>query len=1067
LATNATTTNLYISGALTLNGSGTSTFSGGISASTLNITGLSTLGALTFTNATGTALSLQSITSPNGIFGNLTATNTAVLSSTTAYGRIMVGSILATSTATSSLSGALAVSNRTSINSKGQVTAAQFDVTSTPGVSYDFDYDLDGTSDTSNPTITLVRGATYNFNLNTPGHPFYLKTIQSTGTGNQYTSGVTNNGATNGTVTFTVPMNAPSTLYYNCSIHSAMTGVINVLDVTSPSQTLGSITSTSSATLASTTLYGQTVVGNLISTSTATSTFGGAITVASGQGTSTFASGLSANILNITSTTASSTFANGLNLTGGCFAINGTCVSGGGGGSGTVGSGTIGQFPYYAAGGTTLTATSTIFVGTNSYVGIGTTTPTSALTVNGDITVSGSIKIAGTASSTTVNTISLSSQTAGLFQMNGYLYRVSNAGVLETFSLASSTNASSTSTFNLNRVPGTTGPGLIAGSGNLLYVVEDDGGGFGYTEVEVIDVSNPYAPVSKSIIATGLTTGVSKVFATGQYVYVYGKVNLNVYRVADPTAPTFLVARFIANDVPFDIKVVGNYAYLTALGGSLYILDITNQANPVLKSTTAQSNNGQSVEVLGDYTYNLNRFNIDIFDISNKSAPILKSIKNISSNATGVKAIAASSNYVYYLDATIPGTIFTVNVSDPSNMFIEKTLTLGFTSGEVVDMVMRGRYIYVTGSIGGSRKLKVIDIGGSTMNSLSVASLEASKSLITGDQTVLGTMDVTKLNVGAGGLYSGGGLSATGTISFMGNTVSTTGNYLCYNTTTKLITNGTTCTLSSSKFKTDIEPLGYATSTGFTNALDEVMALKPVKFKFINGYGDDGASDQLGFIAEDVYKVDPRLTPLDASGAPAGFYYQQYEAILTQAIQELNVKLDIISTSTSFVSNRTILDSLGYYAGQLVDGVVHFAKLAVDSITAKSVKAQDEVCIGSTCVTESQLKSMLNGSPASSVQSLNVNTSSNSDTQAPTLTLIGSSTITLSVGTSYIDSGATVSDNKDTNLGVKASVDGSTSLDISQISIDTSTTSVHTIEYSATDSAGNKALPITRTITVE
>ncbi|MEA3449616.1 MAG: hypothetical protein U9Q85_01405, partial [Patescibacteria group bacterium] len=48
---------------------------------------------------------------------------------------------------------------------------------------------------------------------------------------------------------------------------------------------------------------------------------------------------------------------------------------------GTVNSGTIGQIPYYAAAGDTLTATSTLFIDTNSYVGIGSSTPNSLLSI--------------------------------------------------------------------------------------------------------------------------------------------------------------------------------------------------------------------------------------------------------------------------------------------------------------------------------------------------------------------------------------------------------------------------------------------------------------------------------------------------------------------------------------------------------------------------------------------------------------------------------------------------------------------------------------------------------------
>lgn len=105
----------------------------------------------------------------------------------------------------------------------------------------------------------------------------------------------------------------------------------------------------------------------------------GTITV-TGSGTSTIAGGLEALALNIISTTASSTFANGINLSAGCFSVNGTCV-GSGGGSGTVNSGTAGQFPYYASASTALTATSTLFVSTASRIGIGTTTPNNLIQV--------------------------------------------------------------------------------------------------------------------------------------------------------------------------------------------------------------------------------------------------------------------------------------------------------------------------------------------------------------------------------------------------------------------------------------------------------------------------------------------------------------------------------------------------------------------------------------------------------------------------------------------------------------------------------------------------------------
>jgi len=87
--------------------------------------------------------------------------------------------------------------------------------------SYSFDGEM-------NKTLTLIRGNTYIFHINAAGHPFWIKTISSTGTGNSYDDGITGNGTSNGDLTFTVPGNAPDQLFYNCQFHSSMNGIINI-----------------------------------------------------------------------------------------------------------------------------------------------------------------------------------------------------------------------------------------------------------------------------------------------------------------------------------------------------------------------------------------------------------------------------------------------------------------------------------------------------------------------------------------------------------------------------------------------------------------------------------------------------------------------------------------------------------------------------------------------------------------------------------------------------------------------------------------------------------------------
>ena len=110
-----------------------------------------------------------------------------------------------------------------------------FSVTSSGSSSYSISQD--GTSLGNNPTLTLKEGEVYIFDINAYGHPFYIKTQNSTGTGNLQTSGIQSygidipgQGAQTGALVFIVPYGiAPTTLYYNCQFHSSMNGTINII----------------------------------------------------------------------------------------------------------------------------------------------------------------------------------------------------------------------------------------------------------------------------------------------------------------------------------------------------------------------------------------------------------------------------------------------------------------------------------------------------------------------------------------------------------------------------------------------------------------------------------------------------------------------------------------------------------------------------------------------------------------------------------------------------------------------------------------------------------------------
>jgi hypothetical protein len=106
-------------------------------------------------------------------------------------------------------------------NKTGSAGISTFTVTNSGSSAYLINGD-------SNPTLSLVRGVTYTFNVNASGHPFWIKTAQVLGTGSAYSTGVTNNGDDVGTITFAVPLDAPSTLYYICQYHAGMVGTLSI-----------------------------------------------------------------------------------------------------------------------------------------------------------------------------------------------------------------------------------------------------------------------------------------------------------------------------------------------------------------------------------------------------------------------------------------------------------------------------------------------------------------------------------------------------------------------------------------------------------------------------------------------------------------------------------------------------------------------------------------------------------------------------------------------------------------------------------------------------------------------
>ncbi len=185
-----------------------------------------------------------------------------------------------------------------------------------------------------------------------------------------------------------------------------------------------------------------------------------------------------------------------------------------------------------------------------------------------------------------------------------------------------------------------------------------------------------------------------------------------------------------------------------------------------------------------------------------------------------------------------------------------------------------------------------------------------------------------------------GGITVSGPITFSNLSsslpVDPTG-YVCYDTVTFALSYRASadCDTSSERFKHDIHSL--------SDNLDQVMRLRPVSY--VSNLDD---SHHIGFIAEEVAGVEPRLVSYEADGTTVhGLNYSQFAPLLAGAIQELDARFTSLDVNVSGSLASLVASFLGNAANGLRSifvGEVH----------------TDRLCVGATCLNEDQVKTILN-----------------------------------------------------------------------------------------------------------
>jgi Chaperone of endosialidase len=124
---------------------------------------------------------------------------------------------------------------------------------------------------------------------------------------------------------------------------------------------------------------------------------------------------------------------------------------------------------------------------------------------------------------------------------------------------------------------------------------------------------------------------------------------------------------------------------------------------------------------------------------------------------------------------------------------------------------------------------------------------------------------------GAGRVYFPNISSATGVTS----------GYVCFTSSTGALSYDptNTCLVSSEAYKTDVANLN--------GGLTEIERLRPVSFRYLPKYDPARLGAQVGFLAEEVAAVDPRLASYDPNThAARAVQYDRVSVVLVAALQE-------------------------------------------------------------------------------------------------------------------------------------------------------------------------------------
>ena len=621
--------------------------------------------------------------------------------------------------------------------------------------------------------------------------------------------------------------------------------------------------------------------------------------------------------------------------------------------------------------------------------------------------------------------------------------------------------------------------------------------------LKIYDISVPSTPalVSTSILPTSFGDGPTDIVVDGKYAYIGG--DYNTLWVADVSNPSDPSVNTYNNSIPLgshgcgrSIYKAGNYLYAVSLftNPAVCVYDVSDPAagpslvgyTPSPFGSTVVTDGLASIALSGRYLYTLASYQnyFLAYDVTGADLPNAR-IGDLQSTNLHISGNADFYNNLYVqggLNVGLGG-ILSNGPLAASSLFANTTLGIGTSTpwGKFAISLNSGEtntnaFIIASSTASATTTLLVVTNAGnvgigttSPWAKFSVAGAAGGTTpLFTISSTTSGFATSTAFIVDKNGLTGIASsspwrtFSVTGTVGFDGLTPGAGAGALCLSANKEVTySNGAGCTGSSQRFKHDIVSLHASTS------LASVLKLNPVSFVYNDDIGVKGP--QVGLIAEEVQQVDPRLVATDPSGVPFTVKYENLTAILAAAIQNIFAQIsDLADTVASFADHFTTRElAFTRASGQelcLSDAPNDPSPVCITKPQLAALLSQSAAAGFANPTPAATPSNLANPTPDPDPASGTSDGTPSAQTTPPVIQINGENPAQIQVGDTYNDLGATITGPQaDLNLGIKTFLNGAL---VSNIVLDTSTTTTATIDYVATDQNGLTSTS-TRTVIIE